>query len=88
MKDVSKRLVKFLILTLGTSFISFLIAPLIATALGMLTGWFVGLFGFIADPIIQFFGALGIYLEMWEIGGVIGFIGGFLARVNNYNIKS
>ena len=88
MRDVSKRLVKFLILTLGTSFISFLIAPLIATALGMLTGWFVGLFGFIADPIIQFFGALGIYLEMWEIGGVIGFIGGFLARVNNYNIKS
>ena len=87
MKNVSQRLVKFLILTLGTLVISFLIAPLIATALGMLVGWFVGLFGFIADPIIQFFGVLGIHLEMWQIGGVIGFIGGFLAKVNNYNVK-
>ena len=87
MKKVSENLLKFLITTVGRLFISFLIAPIIATMIGMFTGMVVGWFGFIADPIIQFFGVLGIHLEMWQIGGVIGFIGGFLARVNNYNVK-
>ncbi len=86
MKKVSENLLKFLITTVGRLFISFFIAPIIATMIGMFTGMVVGWFGFIADPILSFFGCLGVDLQLWEIGGVIGFIGGFLSRLN-YNVR-
>lgn len=49
--------------------------------LGALTGWVVGLmFG---DTILGFFAALGITgFKMWQIGLVLGFIGGFFTTIN------
>ena len=88
MKNSLVNLLKFLFVTLGNLIISFLIAPIVATMIGMLTGAVVGLFDFVANPILSFVGALGIHLEVWQIGGVIGFIGGFFSRVNYHVNKN
>ena len=64
-------------------------ACIMRALLGALTGWVVGLmFG---DTILGFFAALGISgFKMWQIGLVLGFIGGFFTTINmNQNhIKS
>ncbi|MBE6467112.1 MAG: hypothetical protein E7004_00770 [Alphaproteobacteria bacterium] len=88
MKTSLQNLLKFLFVTLGSLFISFLVAPIVATMIGMLTGALVGLFDFIANPILSFFGSLGINLEVWQIGGVIGFVGGFFNRINYHVNKN
>ncbi len=56
-------------------------ACIVRAFLGALTGWVIGLmFG---DTILGFFAALGITgFKMWQIGLVLGFIGGFFANTN------
>lgn len=53
-----------------------LVLPLIGFLSGAFSGWVVGLF--FADTVLTFFSHLGINdLTMWQIGGSLGFIGGF-----------
>ena len=64
-------------------------ACIVRAFLGALTGWVVGLmFG---DTVLGFFAALGISgFKMWQIGLVLGFVGGFFTttNINQNHIKS
>ena len=48
----------------------------LGTLFGAFAGWVVGLF--FGKTILSFFAALGITgFKMWQIGAVLGFVGGF-----------
>lgn len=50
--------------------------PLLGFLFGAFSGWVVGLF--FADTVLTFFSHLGINdMTLWEIGGSLGFVGGF-----------
>lgn len=53
-----------------------IISPMFGFLFGAFSGFVVGLF--FADTIFAFFSHFGINdLTMWQIGGSLGFIGGF-----------
>ena len=56
------------------------LAPLLGALFGAFAGWVVGLM--FSDTILTFFSQLGITgFEMWQIGLVLGFVGGFFKTV-------
>ena len=58
---------------------------LISTLFGAFAGWVVGLF--FGKTILAFFAALGITgFKMWQIGAVLGFVGGFFR--NSISVKN
>lgn len=66
----------FLILAAAAVFL--FLAPLLGFVFGAFAGWIVGLF--FEETIRTFMTAVGIDptgLAMWQIGGSLGFIGGF-----------
>ena len=60
--------------------IRFLMPFLVATFIGLLAGWFVGLF--FGGAILAGLASLGVTgLKMWQIGAIIGFVCGLLKRL-------
>lgn len=54
--------------------------PLLGFLFGAFSGWVVGLF--FGHIVLGFFSQLGIDgFTMWEIGGILGFIGGYFKTV-------
>lgn len=51
--------------------------PLIASCAGSLTGAIVGII--LGGALIDTLSQVGIYLETWELGALLGFIFGFVA---------
>lgn len=59
-----------------TILIALFVLPLLGFLFGSFSGWVVGLF--FADTVLTFFSQMGIDgMTMWQIGGALGFIGGF-----------
>ncbi|MBQ8870841.1 MAG: hypothetical protein IJ019_05650 [Alphaproteobacteria bacterium] len=57
----------------------------LGTLCGAFTGWFVGLF--FGKTILNFLAALGITgFKMWQVGAVLGFVGGFFR--NSVSVKN
>lgn len=58
---------------------------ILGTLFGALAGWFVGLF--FGKTILAFLATLGITgFKMWQVGAVLGFVGGFF-RSSNVKIE-
>ena len=56
------------------------VMPLAGFLFGAFSGWVVGLF--FGGIILEFFRQIGIDgFTMWEIGGALGFIGGYFKTV-------
>lgn len=60
--------------------------PLFSTLLGVIGGWFVGLF--FSDTILGFLQQIGIKgLAMWQVGAVLGFVSGFFRTALQFKNK-
>ncbi len=73
--DAFGRLAVAVLLGAGLIFIT----PILGVLAGMLSGWVVGLFW--SDMILGFLARCGMHisgLEVWQLGGAMGFLGGFL----------
>lgn len=56
------------------------ILPLLGFLFGAFSGWVVGLF--FGHIILAFFSQIGLDgFTMWEIGGILGFVGGYFKTV-------
>lgn len=67
-------------LAIGAAIVIFL--AIFGTLAGIIGGWIVGLF--FTDLIVGFIGRFGVNtagLEVWQIGGVLGFLGGYFKSV-------
>lgn len=66
-----------LVLALLLAALAIFLAPLIGITVGAFAGWVVGLFfpgtvGLVGSAI-----AGGAYLPAWQVGAILGFVGGF-----------
>ena len=76
MKAIGKLLILVAFMFLGC---------VLGTLCGAFAGWIVGLF--FGKTILAFLATLGITgFNMWQIGAVLGFVGGFF-RSSNVNIN-
>ena len=78
---MEKLVVGFLI-TIGIGLVAFVL-PLLGFLFGAFTGWVVGTV--FPETFSQFFVILSqsfIHLEPWQIGGMLGFVGGFFKSIS------
>ena len=55
-----------------------LVSPLYGFFTGAFTGWVVGLV--FSDTFAAFITWLGVGMQPWQVGGMLGFVSGFLRR--------
>ena len=55
--------------------------PILGFLGGIFSGWVVG--WFFSETVLSFFAMIGVKgLAMWQIGGALGFVGGFFKSAN------
>lgn len=64
-------------------FVAALLAPIICTLFGAISGWAVGLF--FEDTIRETLGWFGVNppVTFWQMGATLGFIGGYFKSVHS-----